>query len=146
LFACKLSDAQPVIKYPELEKMLNQRNDTVYVYNFWATWCVPCVKEIPSFVKLDSLYRNKKVKTVLVSLDFKRELDSRLKPFIEKNKITSQVFLLDENDYDYWIPRIDSSWGGAIPATLIVTKNKKYFYDKEFTFELLENTVKPLIN
>lgn len=83
---------------------------------------------------------------ILVSLDFKRELDNRVKPFVQKNNITSEVLLLNEPDYNAWINRVDSSWSGAIPATVIISKGKKEFFEKEFSsYPELENSIKPYI-
>jgi len=83
---------------------------------------------------------------VLASLDFKREFETRLKPYVEKNKISAMVLLLDEPDYNSWIDKVDPSWSGAIPATVIIARGKKIFFEKEFTsYAELENTIKPLI-
>lgn len=137
-----------IIKLPELEQMLNPENDTTYVINFWATWCKPCVKEMPYFEKLNEEMKSEKVKVVLVSLDFKRQIESQLKPFLVKNNIRSQVVLIDEPDYNSWIDKVDPSWSGAIPATIFINANKqaRIFHEKEFKYEELYSIVKPLIN
>ncbi len=135
-----------VIKFDEVEQLLKNKTDTTFILNFWATWCKPCVTELPYFEKLDSTYKSSRLHVVLVSLDFKRDFETRLKSFVERNKITSEVLLLDEPDYNSWINKVDSSWSGAIPATIIISENHKSFFEKEFTsYTELENTVKPLI-
>jgi hypothetical protein len=82
-----------------------------------------------------------------VSLDFKRELNSRLVTFVNENKITANVVLLDEPDYNSWMDKVDTTWGGGIPCTLIIyPNNRKYFYEREFSsYAELEKIVKPLI-
>ncbi len=145
LSVTNISAQVPVIKLPELQKLLNSKSDTTYVVNFWATWCKPCVAELPHFEKLNAESKDKKIKVILVSLDFKRDLNSRLKPFVEKNNLKSTVVLLDEPDYNSWIDKIDASWSGAIPATLVIKNNRKKFYEREFhSYDDLEKTLNNL--
>jgi thiol-disulfide isomerase/thioredoxin len=135
------------IKFPELQNILDKKNDTTVVVNFWATWCKPCVQELPYFNELSKNSSNQKLKVILVSLDFKRELNSRLVTFVNENKITANVVLLDEPDYNSWMDKVDTTWGGGIPCTLIIyPNNRKYFYEREFSsYAELEKIVKPLI-
>jgi len=137
-----------MVKFPFVETILKNNSDTTYVINFWATWCKPCVKELPDLEKLNEKYSGKKVKVILVSLDFKRQYETNLIPYVSKNKLQSQVVLLDEPDYNSWIDKVDKSWGGAIPVTLVINNHKKFrhFFQKEITFEELEKTIKPIIN
>jgi thiol-disulfide isomerase/thioredoxin len=140
-------NAQPrVVKFNAIDSLLHHQSDTILVLNFWATWCKPCVKELPYFEALKKNYISSKVKVILVSLDFKREFESRVKPFIKENNITSEVLLLDEPDYNSWINKVDTTWSGAIPATIVIAQGKKYFFEKEFTSSAeIENIIKPLI-
>jgi len=130
-----------------METILNPDNDTTYIFNYWATWCKPCVKELPFFEKLSVNYSDKKVKVIFMSLDFKRQFESTLLPFLQKHNISSDVYLIDEMDYNSWIDKVDPSWSGAIPATLILNSKSgiRQFYEKEFVYEELENLVQPLI-
>ena len=130
-----------IVKFPFVESLLKNNSDTTYVINFWASWCKPCVKELPAFEKLNSKYENKNIKVILISLNFKSELETKLIPFVNEKNLKSKVVLLDEPDYNSWINKVNENWGGAIPATLIINnkKNIKQFYEKEFTFEELEN-------
>jgi thiol-disulfide isomerase/thioredoxin len=117
--------------------------DTTYIVNFWATWCAPCVKELPEFEKLDSTYKNKPVKVLLVSLDFENQVQTKLIPFIEKRKLQSEVLLLNEVYDNEWIPKIDAKWQGNIPATLIVHSGKPFstFLPRSTTFAELDSLV-----
>jgi thiol-disulfide isomerase/thioredoxin len=134
------------VKFNTIDSLLHQSPEIPIVVNFWATWCKPCVQELPYFEELNKNYSASGVRVILVSLDFKRELDNRVKPFIQKNNITSEVLLLNEPDYDSWINRVDSSWSGAIPATVIISKQKKDFFEKDFSsYAELENSIKPYI-
>ncbi|MEM1327392.1 MAG: redoxin domain-containing protein [Bacteroidota bacterium] len=109
-----------------------RNNDTTYVINFWATWCKPCVEELPYFEELQAEYQAQKVQVVLVSMDFKRQLESKLKPFLEEWDLQSQVVVLTDNKYNNWIDQVDTDWDGAIPVTLIYNANKKMFYSHNF--------------
>ena len=144
------SEAQQpeIIKLPQLMDLLGPDTDTTYVINFWATWCKPCVKELPYFDKLASEFKDRKVKVLLLSLDFRRQYESRLIPFLEKHGVKSEVKLVDEIDYNSWIDKVDPSWSGAIPATIIINKStgSKNFYEKEFTYSELKKVVEPIIS
>lgn len=126
--------AQKVAVYDNfstLEREVLSNKNTIYVVNFWATWCAPCVKELPHFEQLNS--ENKSVKVVLVSLDFKNQFESKLIPFLKKKSIKSEVVLLTDKDYNTWLPMVDKDWSGSIPATLIIKNGKKIFVEKMFS-------------
>ena len=121
-------------------------NDTTYVINFWATWCSPCVKEIGYFETLHRKYAGDKVQVVLVSLDFPNQVNRRVIPFLEEKKITAPVRLVTELDYNSWIDQVDPAWSGALPATLILHKDKRIFMEKELTENELFEHVKQILN
>jgi thiol-disulfide isomerase/thioredoxin len=132
-----------VVKIGQLEKYFSKQNDTLYVINFWATWCAPCVEELPHFEQLNKEYSSKKVKVLLVSMDFRSKLESKLIPFVNKNKIASQVVLLDEPDYNSWINKINKDWSGAIPATVLSKSSKgiREFYEQQFDYPTLKSLI-----
>jgi thiol-disulfide isomerase/thioredoxin len=134
-----------IYDYEGFKPFLNKQDDKVHVVNFWATWCAPCIKELPSFEKLHSDYKNKNVEVLLVSLDFPRHYEKKLKPFISKHKLQSKVIALDDVDQNKWISAIHEGWSGAIPATIIFTKDKRQFYERSFTYEELEKEVKQFL-
>ncbi|MDQ3046338.1 MAG: TlpA family protein disulfide reductase [Bacteroidota bacterium] len=140
-----LSAAQDikVLKLADLEKRIRNTSDTTYIVNFWATWCVPCVKELPDFDSIHKSFGDKKVKVLLVSLDFKEDIQSKLIPFIQSKKIVSQIVLLDEVNGNYFIPKISTLWSGAIPATLILNNAKKadHFFEKKLDYQFLKNEI-----
>ncbi|WP_291133328.1 TlpA family protein disulfide reductase [Flavobacterium sp. UBA7682] len=132
-------------KFDAFEKAIIKENDTVYVINFWATWCAPCIKELPYFEKLHT--DNKKIKVILVSLDSQKDLEKKLIPFVERKKITAEVLLLSDKDYNSWLSKIDKDWSGAIPATLIIQGKKRIFAEREFeNFTELDDYVNSFIN
>jgi len=111
-----------VIKWQEMENILTDSTDRLHVINFWATWCSPCVKELPFFEQLHQ--QNPNIKVTLVSLDFVKEYQKRLLGFLERKQIGAKVVLLDETDYNSWIDKVEPSWQGEIPFTLIFNHKK----------------------
>jgi len=100
--------------------------DTLYIINFWATWCVPCVQELPEFNKLQKRYEGQAVKVLLVSLDFKEDYPYKLGTFLQRKNILPEVVWLSDTNPNDFIPKIDNSWGGSIPATVIVHPGKQF--------------------
>lgn len=129
-----------------LQPYLNQKNDTLYVINFWATWCVPCIKELPHFEKLNQKYKSGKFKMILVSLDFPKMIESRVIPFIKNKNLQAEVVVLNDPDANSWIEKVAKEWSGAIPATVIYKNEKRKFYEQSFTEEELETEIKSFIN
>jgi thiol-disulfide isomerase/thioredoxin len=118
---------------------LNKDNDTTYVVNFWATWCRPCVKELPLFDSLTKEFKNEPVKVVLVSLDFKGETVNQ---FIEKKNVLSEVVILTDGNSNRWINLIDPNWSGAIPYTLIWKGSDVGNFEKSYhNYQELRNDV-----
>lgn len=130
-----------VYNFENFKPFLNFNDDTIYVINFWATWCKPCVEELPAFSELHEKYQDKNVKIILVSLDFPTKIKEQLIPFIKIKNLKPEVILLDDPDQNTWIPQVSEKWSGAIPATLIYSKNKREFYEQSFTFDSLEQAV-----
>lgn len=135
-----------VLNFNEFEPYLNFSNDTVYVINFWATWCIPCRKELPEFEKIHKENQSKKIKVLLVSLDSPSRIDNSLLPFLHKNGITAEVLLLHDPDSNAWIDKVDPSWSGSLPATVIYNKSEKKFFEMELSYELIHKTVNELSN
>lgn len=128
--------------FGEVAHLFEKQNDTTYVVNFWATWCKPCVKELPFFERMQSERQEDKVQVVLVSLDFKRQLESKLKPFLEEHKLQSEVVAFVDGKYNNWIDKVSQDWSGAIPATVVYNKSKKIFHASSFpTYQELAEKV-----
>lgn len=129
-----------------LEPYLKKSNDTTYLVNFWATWCKPCVEEMPAFMKINDEYKDKAFKMLLVSLDFPGQIESKLLPYIKENQIDAEVIVLDDPASNKWIPEIDESWSGSIPATLIFHRDKRKFYEKKLNYEELKSILSQFNN
>lgn len=129
-----------VISFQEFEKMTQKPSDKLRVYNFWATWCAPCVKEMPAFEKVNA--DDKQVELIFISMDDGRRPE-RVTSFMEKRGVKSPVYLLDDVDFNSWIDKVSEKWSGAIPATLFIKANgERHFHEGE----LDEHDLKKLIN
>ena len=131
------------LKITELSHII-KTSDSVLIINFWATFCKPCVAEIPDLIKYSRKFKQEKAILYLVSLDLADYYPKKIKQFIAKKKITSRIAWLDESNADYFCPIIDTSWSGSIPATLIVNNKKGYkrFYEKQLTASEIEMAIK----
>lgn len=107
------------LSFDEFEPYLHRSNDTTYVINFWATWCAPCVKELPYFEKLMKEKKGEPFKVILVSMDFPKDIKKKLIPFVHERGIAESVIALADLDYNSWIDKVSTEWDGAIPFTLI---------------------------
>jgi thiol-disulfide isomerase/thioredoxin len=130
------------IDFDGLMTEINQKDDTLLILNFWATWCKPCVAELPVFENVYQKYRNEKIKIILVNLDLNSKVVADVIPFIEKRKLQIPVVHILNTDPNTWINLIDSAWSGAIPATSVYLQGKKiYFKEGSIDEQELENIV-----
>ncbi len=134
----------PYIKGDQITRWKAAAGDTVYVLNFWATWCAPCVAELPEFERLHREYTGRPVKVILVSTDFRRDVEKKVKPFVKRKKLQSPVVFMDETTPNNWIDLVSPDWTGAIPATLVVNKHRgvEQFFEKQLGYEELEKAVR----
>lgn len=127
------------MNFEALKQRLKNGQDTVFIVNFWATWCKPCVEELPIFENYVKSRTNPLHKVLLVSMDFKDKVHTTLQKFVEKRKLVSEVIWLDEPKYDNIIDSISTQWSGALPCTLFSTMNNKreMFHEGTITNETL---------
>ena len=134
------------IKITDLEKIIAESKRPL-VINFWATYCKPCIDEMPYFLSLENEYKKNNLQLLLVSLDMEDDYPSKVDAFLQKRKITSSSAWLDESNADYFCPKIDASWSGALPATLFVNNNDKYkkFIEDSFSKEELKKEIENML-
>ncbi len=134
------------LNYEELKPILNRQDDKIYVINFWATWCVPCVKELPAFERLREEYNDRNVEVILVSLDLSSQKDNVVIPFLKRKRIKSPVFIFNDSNEQIWIEDISKDWTGSIPSTLIYNKKQRIFYERTFSYKKLNEVLQAFVN
>ncbi len=148
IFVATASFSQEIkrIRITDLEKTIKESNGPLIV-NFWATYCVPCLAEIPHFQEMAKQYKDKGVKLILVSLDMKDAYPKKINMVARKLKLNPPVYWLDESDADYFCPKVDSSWSGALPSSLFINHHTGYrkFFEDELSKEKLEKEIKSMI-
>ncbi|MCL9769844.1 TlpA family protein disulfide reductase [Flavobacterium sp. HXWNR69] len=139
-FSIKAQNLITFQNFDELNAYVQNNSEIPLVVNFWATWCTPCVKELPYFQKLHQ--DNPNVKVITVSLDFEKQVESKLKPFLKKKNYTFVTTYMADKKFNNWISKVDENWSGSIPATWIIKANKGIFVEQEFaSFEELNQFV-----
>jgi thiol-disulfide isomerase/thioredoxin len=132
--------------FVDLQTSLLNDKEHVIVLNFWATWCKPCVAELPDFEKLNTDFKDKGVKVVLANLDFHSQTPTTVPDFMQKRNISSSVVHITDQDPNDYINKADVSWSGAIPATVIYYKGEKiWFFEGQTDYETLKSIISKYI-
>lgn len=139
------TDAISIYDFKSLAPLLYTESNKVYIVNFWAMWCAPCVKELPIIEEYKK--NNPNVEVLLVSLDFPENIKKSLLPFLKKKSITAKVVLLDDPDSNTWIDKIDPNWSGSLPFTILFNSKNRSFHERAFEdIQDLENEINKIIN
>jgi thiol-disulfide isomerase/thioredoxin len=136
----------PKWKLQDLKVAIEQAEGPT-IFNFWATFCKPCIEEIPYFQDLVKKYEAAGVRLVLVNLDAAEEYPKKIRSFAARFKMTAPISFLDETNADLFCPVVDESWSGAIPASLFVNNKTGYrrFYEDQLSREELEQEIGRLV-
>jgi len=132
------------IKVTDLEKIISESRGPLIV-NFWATFCKPCMEEIPYFQKMQVKYEKDGLQVLFVSLDLQDDYPKKVNAFIKKRKMST--YFLDETNADYFCPKVDEKWSGVIPATLFINNGKNYrkFLEEQISEDVFENEIQELL-
>lgn len=131
-----------MIKIGGLQKIIEDPSDKIKVINFWATWCAPCIKELPLFEQMNETRDDVEVNLVSVDIDLDPNPE-KVHRFVTRKKLKAHVYILDESNPNSWIDKIDKNWSGAIPATLVIntSNGKRKFVEKELSEGDLESLI-----
>jgi thiol-disulfide isomerase/thioredoxin len=140
--------AQEIVKWKLDDLKAAIKNaDKPTVINFWATFCKPCIEEIPYFQQIVKKYDSAGVRLILVSLDMKEAYPEKIRSFAKKLSFTAPIKFLDETNADLFCPAVDESWSGAIPASLFINNKTGYrkFFEQQLTRDSLEKEIKAML-
>jgi peroxiredoxin len=134
-------DAEPVALEPidEAGAARLARNETpnLTLINLWATWCGPCVAELPELVTMNRMYRRRNFRLVTISLDDPKKKDDALK-VLKENRVAATNYLAAIADRDKLAEALDKEWPGPVPYTLLIAPGGKVLYRKAGAVDPLE--------
>ena len=147
LIFLNITGAQELITIHSISKIDSLRDESknkVIMFNFWASWCKPCVKEFPDLIKLNQNYQDKGFVLILISLDFPDDVEGKVKPFLKSSNVNFPVYFGDFKNPDNVMNYFDPKWDGAIPATFIYDKNGflKSYVIGDHDYNFYENLIK----
>jgi thiol-disulfide isomerase/thioredoxin len=137
-------NAQSIPSYSaDLLNARTSNKDTIYVVNFWATWCIPCVKELPAFDAIQEMYKDRAVKVILVSFDFKEQYPDKLTAWVTKKALKPEVVWFNETNPTEYIPKLAPEWEGGLPATLLIHNKtgQRLLKPDEITIDVLKTWI-----
>ena len=118
-------------------KLVKNDTDKLLLINVWATWCAPCVTELPEFVSMNRMYRKRNFQMVTISLDDPEEKDAAFKVLREKH-VSSTNYLSEIASRDKFAELLDKEWKGPVPYTLLIAPGGKVLYRHSGEVESLE--------
>ncbi len=125
------ADAEPVELKPidatDLARLARNETDKLLVVNLWATWCGPCVAEMPEFVTMHRMYRKRNFQMVTISLDQPEQKDAALK-LLKENHASMTNYISAIDNVDKIAEALDKEWRGPVPYTLLIAPGGKIIY------------------
>jgi thiol-disulfide isomerase/thioredoxin len=134
-FVSKNASAQKmsVINGSEVAGLVHSKADSgqTLVINFWATWCGPCVRELPYFVQADTSLKDENFKFIFVSFD-PLSSENKVQKFIAKNGLPGTHYIIGTYDMSTLIDQVHPKWEGGIPLTLVITHKETKQHEGAF--------------
>jgi peroxiredoxin len=110
-----------------LKELVKNDTNKYRLINVWATWCGPCIAELPEFVTMHRMYRQRKFELITVSADEPDARSAALK-VLQKNHVSAKNYLFNSDDRNALFDSIDKKWEGAVPYTVLVAPGGKIVY------------------
>ncbi len=117
-------------------KLAKNEGDKLLLINVWASWCGPCVEELPEFVTMNRMYRRRPFRLVTLSMDEPEKKDAALKVLREKH-VAADNYILTIKDRDKFADLLDKDWPGPLPHTLLIAPGGKVLYRKTGAIDAL---------
>jgi thiol-disulfide isomerase/thioredoxin len=133
------------INEAKLTELIKNRNGKVLLLNVWATWCPPCIEEFPDINELYLNYSDK-IDVVGLSLDYLKDVDKKVIPFLKKNEIKFTIAINDFDKDEELLKFLNPEWSGAIPVTFIYDSNgeQRFFHEGKEEYEFFVEKISPL--
>ena len=113
-----------------VKDLLKNETGKLRLINVWATWCGPCVREIPDFLNINRMYRKRDFEFITISADKPDKKDKALQ-VLTNIQASGKNYIYKEDDVYKLIDLIDPQWQGALPYTILVEPNGKIIYQKQ---------------
>lgn len=107
----------------DLRAALDARKGRVVLVNFWATWCRPCLKELPALLALEQEYASRGFELLAVSLDEPADGDAIVQPFLTKWFPSLRSLIRSSPDMDAMVSVVDPAWNEVLPTSYVVDRN-----------------------
>ena len=120
-----------------VRELAQNKSDKYRLINVWASWCIPCVNELPEFVTMNRMYRNRNFELITISLDSAEKFDKSLE-LLEKQHVAATNYIFDSGDRDALAEAIDKQWNGPVPYTLLIAPGGEVVYRRHGSIDPLE--------
>lgn len=107
----------------DLQALVEARRGRVVLINLWATWCSPCLKEIPELIHLQNAYRNRGLELIAVAMDDPMDLESQVIPFRDRLFPEWETYQRSEAEMDAFVSAIDSAWNEILPTSYLLDRD-----------------------
>lgn len=142
----KQADKAPIIQninLKQIEALLSEKRQGLIIINLWATWCPPCVAELPYFENIYKNYPRDKVHIYLINIEGKESKEKVLEPFLKKNPLPCPVYLLEDGTPEELEKVLKTEISGALPITLFYNSDGKLI--KKFEESITEEKIKSIL-
>lgn len=132
----------------DIAAFLDDNAGKVLVINFWATWCAPCVHEMPELAAFYDAYKDRGVAFLSLSSDSLEDYESKLVPFVEERDLPFHVYAIANADPDELDAVLNVGMDFALPTTFVFDRDRKIAqkWMRNITRADLERVVEPLLS
>jgi peroxiredoxin len=120
-----------------LKKLVKNDTENLVLVNVWASWCAPCIQELPELVAMNRMYRNRKFQMITITLDEAEQKEDALK-ILQRNHVSSVNYLSALSSRDKLADVLDQEWDGPVPYTLLIAPGGKIVYRHDGPIKPLE--------